>query len=943
MKHREVDSSAYQRFGYKNEVLEVVHPNGAVYRYYGVPKSQMKAVLQAVKAKEAGTEGASVGRTLGGVVQWAKKNAKTRRLRDAKARPKEPEGTPPAELEATLKASVEAEKAKKAAPPVEVKPAPEPKPAPAPKKVKAAPKKKAPVVAKEVTPEQLKKATKWEVIQEGDGYGVYNARGKFQNSFASLDEAMKFAVRRSQYRKAVGKVGEAPTPAPPKTAKTSVAKKGAARPTAKFKVEPGEKYNITYKNSPTQIEVISSTASKVTGRLQNGMEVTVAKSRLAGRVAEAVPKKAVPPPPTAKARPKAAPAPKPEGKTAPKVEVRGYTGKGHKVGDVVKDSKGRRLVVEDVDAQGYINVAVPMPKKIVHGEITKGGRRVVDPEAEGVFFRTLGEEEAIVVNPAVETGKRPVYVTRARQKTNASREKRLLAGKDARGKPLPKESKPQTKTVKDSQGRTFGRVTFSQWLKRVDKELGLKSREYKEARHWYRNMRRLIRKEYPELSEKDVGILAFAATQKAASPTQGILNLNRVLDTLSGAKGRGKPGVSSKTLNELFEGADSITGFAEKLSDFADALYGRTTRSWTGRGGLFEPAPIDRHAYVDAGFITESVANFLAKQGVKVSKDIPRTTGTEAQYLQALKFYNELASWLNKNKVDGGGWTAHEAQAVGWTAIRKSMGLPVEDAAMAVSRNFRTVSAEVTGFAPKSDLASAVLKRGGLNLEESVQISNKIAPEVMRRAAQATGVKIKGKLAVDRGAWRADRNATTYVKVLGSPEAVAEFSAVVGKATRQTAVPFFRRAESGKTPGFVFEMNKKLSPDDALSVWNRAIELEVENNLGMSWLKDLGYSREGNSFIVFKEYDFTPSQWSKAQVSLRTYLRQALKELFKSEGEGKGARLDSHYAENDWAKGSEYWDSVIAKGRKGAKEKAQALADWYKREFLKALDEVKKE
>jgi hypothetical protein len=465
-------------------------------------------------------------------------------------------------------------------------------------------------------------------------------------------------------------------------------------------------------------------------------------------------------------------------------------------------------------------------------------------------------------------------------------------------------------------------VTFAQWLKRVDKELGLTSTEFRNARNWYREMRRLIKKEYPELAEKDVGILAFAATQKAASPTQGILNLNRMLDALAGAKGRGKPGVSRKSLSEILGEEETVSGFAEKLSDFADALFGRKYRSWTGRGGKFQPGPIDRHAYVDAGYITEALASYLRKQGIKVPKDIPRSVGTEGQYVNALRFYNELAAWLNKKGVDGGGWTASEAQAVGWTAVRKGMGLIPEDAATSVSRHFRTVAADITSFSPRSDLGRAVRDRGGLTLQESVQITERLAPEVSKRAAKATGVKVKT-MVVDRGASATGGTATTYIKVMGSPETAAEFGAVIRKATRKKSVPVFRRAPGGKTPAVVFELKRKLSGDQVLAAWNRAMEAELQGNLGMSWLKDLNFSRDGSTLIVYKPKGLTAAQWKNAQVSLSRFFGKLVKTEMKT------AKLEAQPAAN------------LKKARPGAEKATKELADWFKAEFLKALDELR--
>jgi hypothetical protein len=632
------------------------------------------------------------------------------------------------------------------------------------------------------------------------------------------------------------------------------------------------------------------------------------------------------------------PAPKVEPKVVADEDVRPMTGKGHKVGDVVKNSRGARKIVEEVDSEGRIDI-VRNPRKKTHGMVVKDGKVQVEPGAEGLI--TQGLKDSPNVRKGSEASKRPIYVTKKRQAKNVRAERNLDEGKDLRGGALKKPAEPASKPFKDSDGNTWGPRTFKQWLSRARRHLGEGSAEWRSARNWYREMKKALETEYPDLNERQISIIAFAATQKAASPSTGLVSLNRALDIVAGAKGRLKPGMSEKALSEALGGKDTITGFGQKLSDFADSFFGLKIRSWTGRAGKYKPAAIDRHALVDVGFVTEAMKNDMIAQGVKGFKqDVRASTGSDGQYHFALRYYNKLAEWMNKNNIDGGGWTPAEVQAIGWTATRKALGKTPESAATAFNNNTRIVSAEVTGFAPRSDLGKFVMKRGGLTLKESVEVHKKLASDLITRAAKIAGVQIR-KMVVDRGAWMDDRNAGTYSKILGSPEAVAEFAAILGKAARQTAVPFFRRVKSGGSPGFVFESSKKLSADQAAAVWDLAVSLEETGSLGQSWLRSLGYSRDGNMMITAKYYEFTPAQWTKAQASLYKYLPQALKKLYKAEGTGTAARLDAHYVENDWANGSAYWDSVLENARPGTRKSVQRLSSWYAKQFKQALADVK--
>ena len=759
----------------------------------------------------------------------------------------------------------------------------------------------------------------WKVEGSGDKWVIKNSGGKIVGSKATQEAAVTEAMRRSRGQKAVAK----PVEVPPKKAATKPAPKAEAPAKQTFKefVESkGIKFSEFNAKHP-QYESLVAEYGRGPGRVQGKKTVGLAERQAAKRVDKVISeaksadvKTSGPPPPVQAA------------------ELREWKGAGHKVGDyVVKDRL--RYLVEGVDKDGRITDMVkrsPKPKSL-------GSAAARD------------FEKPKKVQPRKYPGR---YVTEKKQAENLKREEMLSKGLDMQGRKLKKPAEPQNKVFKDKDGNEWGNVDNDQWFNRVKKNLSPK--EMKQARSWYREMRDLIRKHYPDLSENDTAILAFAATQKAASPTMGIMALNRFLEAQEGAN-RLKPGVSSKALKSVLEDKD-IMGFAQKLSDFTDSLFERKGRSWTGTDHL-QPAAVDRHAFVDIGFITGPFLRWLQGKGVKgVKGDIPASVGSDAQYLHALKRYNELAKWLNEKNIDGGGWTPLETQAVGWTAVRKIQGLQPESASTVITNNISTVAAEITGFNPRSPVGRAVLasfKKGSAAREMvggrssnaiklSEKITNRIAPVLVDRVAKATNVRVNG--GIERSGWGDSRNASIVYDVFGSPEARRDFANAIGRVANQSAVYEFRSLKSGKTQGLVFRANKKLSNDQVGEVWSKAADLEETGSLGQSWIRSTGFSGKQGSVTVLEDSSWSPRDKKAALESIKKYVPMAIRELYGLKATAENARFKLNDYSNNWrtkeAPAGEHYRENYRNSRKGLDEEVEGISQWFYDEVLKVLKEI---
>lgn len=361
-----------------------------------------------------------------------------------------------------------------------------------------------------------------------------------------------------------------------------------------------------------------------------------------------------------------------------------------------------------------------------------------------------------------------------------SRVQRAIARPGGVGAPI-----NQRTVLRDKQGElVVGQIRKGDWLKRA-REM-LPGDEFKQARHWYERLDSMLR---PVFGEKTSNIaLAWILSQQRASPSQGMMNVMRALDRIRGLPGP-KAGLNEQAIIQALREGSVAGGMAAKLADFLDSHTGAATRTVMGgdvRGG--QPAAIDVHAYRDTGFVDQAFLRAIADRfgedaAGKLTEDL--TQGDETSYEHASRFYNDLVKYLNDAKIDGGGWTAREAQAVGWAAIQKSIGLAPQMPEDIIGKNVRRVS---VGLEPGAGVVAQRMRAP-------------VAENLARDLAGLTGVKIL-KVEHGRGAYLGTPEGSLQIDVLGSPEAVLDFINAIGYAAKQSSVIATRVLKSGKQMGY---------------------------------------------------------------------------------------------------------------------------------------------
>jgi len=417
---------------------------------------------------------------------------------------------------------------------------------------------------------------------------------------------------------------------------------------------------------------------------------------------------------------------------------------------------------------------------------------------------------------------------------NADWESRSLTGKDVRLQG-PQAPLAPAREVDTPVGRVWvGGIGLPEWLGRAEKAMGgIGSPEWTAAREWYRRLEGRFREIYGE-REAVPRLMLWAISQQRASPSKGQVDTMRAVDKwLVGFKRVPTPWLGAGRLKSFLAGAVESFGFGQKLVDFYDSAMGFPTRSWTGGKGPFEPAAIDIWAARDIGFVDGLVQKWFRGLGIDAQLDILKDMLSRRQYFYGTQFYNELAAWLNEQEIDGGGWTAGQAQALGWVTIQRAMGATPESVTDIFQKNVREVTAEAAPGAG-SPLANDYGSRfDSLEAAKRTEVTKSVFDALVPRVTQMANVQVVSRRDTS-GAWGQWRSPNQHIRILGSPEAARLFNRLLGFATQQTqsfAFRMRRRGALGARPALRIWLRNSdalASPESAMAWWDAIVRQDPE-------------------------------------------------------------------------------------------------------------------
>lgn len=441
-------------------------------------------------------------------------------------------------------------------------------------------------------------------------------------------------------------------------------------------------------------------------------------------------------------------------------------------------------------------------------------------------------QRAVIIG---ETGRKPPGPVALPYEEGESPFKDMVSEEDVEGRARREEKRalrastigrPQNPTVvaprlSDGKPGYFGPLTPDQYVAKWQTQMT--PQEIQQRRDWYPEVRKNFNTWFGDNIKK---LGAWALSQKSASPSKGMLDVQRTQDIMQGQrrveievpkqKGKGKEwrplsgGTAEDQIRQMLEGETPSSGVAAKLHDFMDAILGRATRTWMGdRPQYGQPAPIDIHGGRGTGFVDDRLIKAVEEQyGKEAASQLTadfKASPSEAQYAHASKTYNDLAEELNRRDFMGGGWNATQVQAVDWAATGMQIGRPMELPASIFDRNTRRIAYEVNPNAnsPLGKLA----QWEGLTPEQGALVTHDTAEHAIKLAMKEAGGQIANKI-YGPGGWMDFFSPSARLDVLASPEAAERAALVLGHLLGQEEVLIVRPRMAGGN-GHVFEITEK--------------------------------------------------------------------------------------------------------------------------------------
>ena len=521
-------------------------------------------------------------------------------------------------------------------------------------------------------------------------------------------------------------------------------------------------------------------------------------------------------------------------------------------------------------------------------------RGTYDPNDPNILHQSTGD---VLGNPLRGFVSTEEAEGRVRRKVN--REKGVGAPSNARTKIKGKDGKEVI----------LGRITHQDWMTRV--QANLSPEELKNSREWYSQLHDTL--EPIAGADAPRWALAWLMSQKNTSPSKGMLNVLRARDLAAGKKKIKIAGLNEKALVAVMYGGLPQGGLGAKLLDFVDSELGQEWRTYMGEDPLGRhPAAIDIWAQRDVGFVDDTVQAWVKKTfGKKAANALTRdkAAASETSYEYGIDFYNDQVDYLNKKKFDGGGWSAREVQAVGWVTMQRVMGVQAEFVSDIIDKNVRRVS---LGLAPGKGSALA----GHLMGKE---ISPAAAQKAIADIADLAGVKVLSS-EVGVGAFLTDPEGCIQIDSFASPEAVADFRAMLGYAFQQDSVISTRAMKSGSNTAYdvfspEFGDNDKAHRffDEFLKHVPRSKKDKFPIAPGYQQITTSGGPATGIRFLNFK------GQWGEARIkSLEIAVNKAAAATGIKIERAECKNVDFEETKNEWVdnkNGQLYINDLLERGR----------------------------
>ena len=388
--------------------------------------------------------------------------------------------------------------------------------------------------------------------------------------------------------------------------------------------------------------------------------------------------------------------------------------------------------------------------------------------------------------------------------------------KVAQGVPYPGGPKNERTVIKAPNDNlpdfVVGKITFDDWIKRTEKLLT--KEEIMKEKDWYDD----VFKEFDKLAGEDQATLrkigeAWLSAQQNETPATAMTNVLFIFEQFkkgvprSEVKGKGLPS-ANKIASDIIYGEKITGGAGQKISDFIDSGYGKSTRSIMGNspdGG--SPFVVDVHTARDTGLVDRKLVNHLKRLGYKVPDNIILDVGEGGikgpMYENRAVFGRELTEHLNSISWQGkNDWTPQEVQAVGWMALSNKLtgeGGRSGNTATAMTRNTRRISMEVDPGEGSPFAKKFGEDYGNLDDANKFDINQKVTEKAINFVNKEEGLNLNYNVH-GTGGWELYQNPSTVSQVISSREGAIKAGAKLGYLLNQTEVWVNTAKEITKNP-----------------------------------------------------------------------------------------------------------------------------------------------
>jgi hypothetical protein len=520
-----------------------------------------------------------------------------------------------------------------------------------------------------------------------------------------------------------------------------------------------------------------------------------------------------------------------------------------------------------------------------------------------------------------------------------------------------------------------GNITPEDWVARTEALFKNNAQAINKASQWYTT----VFSEFDKLAKGNEDELrklgeAWLSAQQNETPANALSNVIHIFEQFKSGvpfeevTGKGLP-AANRIASSILYGKEITGGAGQKISDFIDSGYGKTTRSIMGNdpeGGF--PFVVDVHTGRDTGLVDQELVNHLKRLGYEVPDNLIIDMGGGGikgpQYENRAVFGQELTNHLNDiNWLGRSDWNPTEAQAIGWMGLTDMYGGVAQggDVETAFARNIGNIAMEVDPGEGSPWAAKYGESYRNLDDAKRIEINNKVTQKAIEQIAKEEGTSLPS-IINGQGGWKQFQNPSTVFSGPITKATANRVAAKLGYLLNQTAVLVNHTKPLTKNPqNFTITIktpnNEVRDQENLTSLMDALMKLDNTGLIAQGYHPVTVDGAAGINIVITKE-DINALKKEGVIKSLKegkeiimdfvnNRIGKALDDL-KFDAEAAISEAEPNFVGNDWTKekdGGTYKSYFSGEGGSDATVRSGADIDSYGQEletfFRNLIEEAK--